>query len=743
MVALVGGPTRDLAEYVRGLRGAAGLSQDDVAERAGLSVRTLRNIETGRIGRPQRATLNLLAAALGADPDQREHLIRLAAGESGTAAPPPAQLPPAHAGFVGRRSELDTATAVIRAGSPSGLRPVVVLVHGPAGIGKTALALQTAHIVADHFPDGALYVPLGGASQAPASPHQVLAGLCRALGTTADAVPADAMQRIGHYRTLLAGRRVLIVLDDAREAAQIEPLLPGTGGCGVLITSRWRLRLPSGGIDLPLDLMTDEEALAVLALGAGTRVADAPDAARAIVAACGGLPLALSITAGRLTLHPSWLLPDIAETLTGARNRLDHLRSADGSVRASFEATYRAVGDGPAGPASQRVFDRFAVHDGPFLALDALAAIAGLSTVEVEEILESLCRAHLVTSPAVGRYSMHDLLREYGRSHLGHAERRLVVGRLVTGYVDAAPGKDVHWFDAHRANILAVAASAATTVPPLAGELMSLLDNTGELFDKEHDEHGWRVVADATLRAGIATGRADVQAMAHSDLCAIERAEMRLEESERHGRRSLALFADAGVTGHLVSRAWNRLGITHTLQRRFADAATCYATSMRLRCEAGDLLGEAAVLTNLGHVLTAQGDLDAAEASFARAGGLYRKVNDSWGEALAHLNVADVHVARNRLRRALSANRRAYVLAERAGIRSTAHYALCGMADAARLAGHPRWAVDLYERCLAELANSADRRLRDAATEGLALARRAAISRRTEPDRTGGPLGRP
>jgi tetratricopeptide (TPR) repeat protein len=317
-------------------------------------------------------------------------------------------------------------------------------------------------------------------------------------------------------------------------------------------------------------------------------------------------------------------------------------------------------------------------------------------------------------------------VRIYGRSHCPEgAERRDLVGGLLVHYAERArdAGSDPAWLATERPNILATVRAAHAVTPPLANELVALLNATGELFDRAQDGLSWRLVAEAVLRAGDAAEDDLASAAAHDDLSVISRLGLRLDEAEYHGRLSLALYRSAGPAGHpRLGRVWNRLGTIYTLRGDYPEAGRCYSASLALRREAGDRLGQASVLNNLGLARLGEGDMTAAEECFHAAGELYRSLHDLQGEAIALLNVGDLYRRQGRYREAIHAQRHAAIRADQAGSRSSVHHAWCGMADAVRDAGHPTWAVGLYRRCLPGLNESGDHELRAAVHAGLAAA---------------------
>jgi transcriptional regulator with XRE-family HTH domain len=535
---------------IRRLRLAAGLTQEELADRAGLSVRGLRYLETERTAQPRRASVDQLIDQLAPDEETAGRLRWLAGRTVPERAP--AQLPPAHAGFTGREAEQAAILGALRAGGPSRGGPAVVLVHGQPGVGKTALALRIAHGVAAQFPGGALYTDLRGATPSPADPQHVLAGWCQALGAAADSIPADGQARGAYFRSLLAGQRVILVCDDASDAAQVLPLLPGAGGSAALITSRLAFTAPAIAADVPLGLL-DAAAAADLVRAALARQPSGSDGPAGpgdreeligrIAAACGRLPLALRIATGRLAHYPAWTLQSYAGLLEESRDQLIRLRLGESTVRASFDESYEALAGQPGGAAARELFDRLAVHDGPFLTSDALAAVSGQPAGPVEESMDLLCRVHLAESPAPHRYTMHDLLRAYGRDHLTATGRREVLAGLL-GHLARPPAAPagLAWFTEQRDNLVVTAQAAADCEQPPARLLARLLTSAGDLFQRAQDGSGWRTVAEATLRAAQVAADDQAMAAALSELCVIERLALRLDAAEQLGRRSLDLY---------------------------------------------------------------------------------------------------------------------------------------------------------------------------------------------------------
>nr|WP_119612338.1 AfsR/SARP family transcriptional regulator [Streptomyces acidiscabies] len=361
-----------------------------------------------------------------------------------TPPPAPAQLPLEPRGFIGREKELARLDHILATASHRPASVVVSAVSGTAGIGKTALAVHWAHRVADRFPDGQLYVNLRGfdPSGVAVTPDQAVRDFLDALGGAAQHVPADPQAREGLYRSLLAGRRMLLVLDNARDADQVRPLLPGAPGCLAVITSRNRLTglvAAEGAHPLPLDLLSPAEARALLGRRLGEeRVAAEPDAAEEIIARCARLPLALAIVTARAAAHPGFPLRAVAEEL---RDSLDAFTGGDlaTDVRAVFSWSHDALT-----PVQARLFALLGLAPGPDIGLFALACLAGLTGPATRTALQALENLHLVEQPEPGRWRMHDLVRLYaadrGRQDLEPGDRDAALRRLTGFYLHTVCG---------------------------------------------------------------------------------------------------------------------------------------------------------------------------------------------------------------------------------------------------------------------------------------------------------------
>ncbi|ORT60685.1 transcriptional regulator [Streptomyces sp. CB03238] len=401
-------------------------------------------------------TRRLLADELGVDPlpelsALQQRILRADADlMTTTAAAPerpatparPSHLPATVPDFTGRSSFLqELADRLTSAAEAEGSVAAISSLAGIGGVGKTTLAVHVAHQVRPHFPDGQLYMDLQGAGHRAAEPETVLGAFLRSLGTPDSAIPDTLEERSALYRATLHGRRVLVVLDNARSAAQVRPLLPGTAGCATLITSRVRMVDLAGAHLIDLDVMSPEEALQLFTRIVGEqRVGAERAAALDVVASCGFLPLAIRIAASRLAARRTWTVSVLAAKLADERRRLDELQAGDLAVKATFELGYAQLE-----PVQARAFRLLGLADGPDISLAAAAAVLGLSDHEAEDLLESLVDASLLESAAPGRYRYHDLLRLYARACAERAdnppgEGETALSRLLDFYLSTAAG---------------------------------------------------------------------------------------------------------------------------------------------------------------------------------------------------------------------------------------------------------------------------------------------------------------
>ncbi|MCP2248769.1 ATP-binding protein [Lentzea aerocolonigenes] len=412
------------SEFLRFYRRRAALTQEDLAARTGLGVRTLSDLERGRVQTPQAQTVDLLVAGLGLRGTEADQFVALARS-SGKAQPRPERTDsalPARNTLIGREPEQQQLAAFIDRASASPVLDVVV-VHGPPGVGKTSLAVDAAHRFADRFTDGALHLDLRGMDPAPLSAERAIARLLRAFGVPDARMPSDPDDRVRLYRSMLRERTVLLVLDNAGNEAQVRPLLAAAPGSLVLVTSRNVLAGLACRSRLDLGPLRHDGAVALLAATAGPeRIRADLHAADEVATLCGGVPLALAI-AGRTTSS----LRHLVEQLSDERERLDVLATGDVQVRTAFELSYRQLA-----PDAALLFRRLALVHGPDTSVELAAVAADLAPGDAESLLEDLVDASLLRPDVPGRYSFHDLIRDYARERLHSEEPDLEKHRLRT-----------------------------------------------------------------------------------------------------------------------------------------------------------------------------------------------------------------------------------------------------------------------------------------------------------------------
>ena len=570
---------------------------------------------------------------------------------------PPAQLPPDTLDFTGREPQVRMLCDALAA-EPDASRPgavVISAVSGMGGIGKTALAIHVAHRLRDRFPDGQLYVGLQGAGR-PLGPGEVLARFLRALGVPDAAIPADDAERTARYRTEMAGRRMLVVLDDARDAAQVRPLLPGTEGCAVIVTSRSTLPGLAGALLLDLEVLAPAEARALFTTIVGpARAAAEPEAVGRVLDSCGGLPLAVRIAGSRLRSRPGWSIGHLGARLADARLRLAELASGDLAVRASFGVSYEAL---PADAAL--VFRRLGLADAAELPLPAIAALADLPAAETAAALEILTDGHLAGSPAPDRFRQHDLLRSYAAEVAEQAEpeaeRQAAVRRLLRWYGDQAVLATWVLEPARR--------FPAALLPQPATEPVALSDPAAALDWYETELPALLAAARQAERAGLHDIAAQI-APAMWDF--FQRAPYPQEwiESCELGLRSARHLGDDAVLSWLLAC----LGGTRMLTGQLEAGRDCLEEALAIRRRSGDRAGEAAVLNNLGVGLSEAGRYAEALDYLRPALDIFVSLGARLFEGLALGNVGEALLGLKRHDEALDYLERALTITRETGER--------------------------------------------------------------------------
>jgi transcriptional regulator with XRE-family HTH domain/tetratricopeptide (TPR) repeat protein len=616
----------------------AGLTQEQLAERSGLSVRAIRDIESGRVRRPRQSTAQHIANVLHAPASQR------GAGASDPEPARPAQLPADLADFTGRTAEVSRLTARLAGAAHQPSAAVaVVAVAGPGGIGKTSLALHAGHQVTSHFPDGQLYLNLRGSSAQPVPAAEALARFLRDLGIDPAALPVEQEERAARYRSLTAGRRLLIVLDDAGDAAQVRPLIPGSGGCAVIVTSRRSLHDLEAAQLLDLASLADGEASEMFTAIVGpARAAAEPAAVLAVLAACSGLPLAIRIVAARLVARPAWTVASVASKLADERSRLDQFETGDLAVRASFQMSYAHLGtEGRAtGGRVAHLFRILTLAAGPEISLPAAAALLGVPSGLAEPGLELLVDMHLLESAATGRYRFHDLIRVYASELMLSGEDVKICGaatrRMLSWYLHTA-GAACRRINPHHPHL--DLGTAEPGVVPLA-------------FDGHDDALAWLDAEHANLLAAVGQaarlGEHDIAWQLPATLWDLFDLRGHIGDwlsAHLTGLASARLLSDRRAEKRMLGNlAGNYLYIGQP-----QAALECVRQILDIARQLGDVGGTAVALVNLGVSLAELGRGDEAIGPMREALVLFRSIGERNGEAFALCGIGGIQGLRGEL----------------------------------------------------------------------------------------------
>ncbi|MFC9061573.1 BTAD domain-containing putative transcriptional regulator [Streptomyces sp. NPDC057074] len=605
-------------------------------------------------------TRRLLDDELGVDPrpglqELQQRILQADPGLAEPSAPAaetvpspvrPAQLPATVPDFTGRAAFVRELSDVLSSasgsgGGNSGRVMAVSALAGIGGVGKTTLAVHVAHQARAAFPDGQLYVDLQGAGPRAAEPETVLGSFLRALGTADSAIPDSLEERAALYRSVLDGRRVLVLLDNARDAAQVRPLLPGTEGCAALVTARVRMVDLAGAQLVDLDVMSPEEALALFTRIVGEeRVASEREAALDVVGACGFLPLAIRIAASRLAARRTWTVSVLAAKLADERRRLDELQAGDLAVKATFELGY-----GQLEHAQARAFRLLGLADGPDISLAAAAAVLDLPVEDTEDLLESLVDTSLLESAAPGRYRFHDLVRLYARACAERdehppSERGAALSRLLDFYLATAAGvyaierpgdrlvdgleRTVHpgltftegaaaldWLYSEAAPLLACVRQAAGT--DRLRRAVDLLWAAKDLAESGANSHQYETTAHAMCGATEAARDAHAEGRARTTLTNVLLVSGRIQQASEQAEQAMAL-ADSAQDATAVSWVANDRGLISLHQGRYADGRGFLEQAIEGYRAAGNRAGEALSLCNLSRAHLGMGNTAKAVA---------------------------------------------------------------------------------------------------------------------------------
>ncbi|KPI22109.1 transcriptional regulator, SARP family [Actinobacteria bacterium OK074] len=612
-------------------------------------------------------TRRLLADELGVDPRPglKELQHRILQADPALAEPSapqpdpvvapvrPAQLPATVADFTGRSAFVTELGEVLA--SAEGQVMAVSALAGIGGVGKTTLAVHVAHQARPAFPDGQLYVDLQGTGPRPAEPETVLGAFLRALGTADTAIPDSLDERSALYRTALDGRRVLVLLDNAKDAAQIRPLLPGTAGCAALVTSRVRMLDLAGAHLVDLDVMSPEEALQLFTRIVGAeRVAAEREAALDVVAACGFLPLAIRIAASRLAARRTWTVSVLAAKLADERRRLDELQAGDLAVKATFELGY-----GQLEPAQARAFRLLGLADGPDISLAAAAAVLDLPQPQTEDLLETLVDTSLLESAAPGRYRFHDLVRLYARACAERdeqppGERESALSRLLDFYLATAAG------------VYAIERPGDRVV-----EHLQRPDYPGLAFDDRHRALDWVYAEAVPLLACVRQAAAAPGMLRRAiDLlwAAVDLVESGSNSKEYEATANSVLnSARSGGDRAAVGRASVVLANAHQLVGRFPEADEEARETLRLVEPDTDPLARCWAANILGAMAFYRSEYEEAEAHLGQALVDFRACGDLAGAASALCNLSRIHLATGHATTAMTLARQGVDLYEALG----------------------------------------------------------------------------
>jgi tetratricopeptide (TPR) repeat protein/transcriptional regulator with XRE-family HTH domain len=678
-VVAVDPPVVTFAGLLRQLRTQAGLSQEELAEAAGVGVRTVSDLERGVALTARKDTARLLADALNLSGATRASFEAVARGRaapgvspaSGGVAAATRALPRDIGSFTGRQLELRQLVGLTARSS----LPGVVGIHaigGMAGIGKTALAVHAAHQLAPRFPDGQIFLPLHGHTpgQRPVDPADALASLLLTAGVAPALIPPGLEARMALWRDRLAGKQLLLVLDDAASSDQVRPLLPGAGGSLVLVTSRRHLSALEDAQTLSLDTLPPEEAAGLLVRLAG-RAGLSPDdlAVGEITRLCGYLPLAIGMLARQLHHHPAWTASDLAADLAAARDRLELMWAENLSVAVAFGLSYADLSS-----EHQRLFRRLGLHPGTDIDGHAAAALDGTDLAAARRGLEALYDHYLIAEPTRGRYRLHDLIREHARALAATddpSEQEAATSRVLDYYLRAAgiaegrlarqsrtrsdsPAhaspptavpdlpdrvRALAWARAERANLLACLDHAARTgqharVVALTAAMAYLLQQDGPWTDAitRHT---------AAVTAAREVGDRLGQAGALGDLGEARRLTGDFQGAGQAHREALGIYRDLGDRRGQAN-ASRELGALWSLTGDYPVATQALEQALGLYRDLADRRGQARTLRNLGAMRLWTADFPGATQALEEALGIFLELGDQRGQANTIMDIGNI-----------------------------------------------------------------------------------------------------
>ncbi|MFE9847303.1 tetratricopeptide repeat protein [Streptomyces sp. NPDC005576] len=679
------------------------------------------------------------APVVGAPPAHPPEPTGTAGPPAGT--PPPRNLP-LQPSLVGRRSELRALTSMIaERGAPDGSVVTVEAVSGMAGVGKTALAVASAHLLADMYPDGQLYIDLHGHSptQEPLTARAALATLLRLLGAPAFSIPAELEGRTALWRTMLAERRVVIVLDDATGPEQVGPLLPSGSPSLTIIASRRHLTGIPQALSVPLDALPEEDAVSLFCRFAGEeRTRDLAETAR-IVRLCGYLPLAIELVAHRFRARTSWTLSVLAERLARAPGRLTEIHSADQEqeMARAFALSYRTL------TAQQRTaFRRLGLHPGPEFTADAASALLGLPRDTIERLLEGLLACHLLREPVPDRYRYHDLLREYAYglslAEDGEPERCQALARLTDFYTATAdladrtayprrvrpaspqplapvsppPWSDAaaarSWLVAERANLLAVEDHARNNgAPESAARLVGIL--AGFLQSECHWQDAKKLLGHAVAHWDRADNDPSALSRALVDLCAADASVGEYAEAAAAGERALELTRALGDEP-FEAEALRVLGTLNWHLGENRKALGLLQQSFAITSLSGDVWEKARSQNNIAVAMLFLGEHGQALTHFRDALSGFRNVSDRIASGQTLNNMGELQMQAGRLASARNSFEESLSFLEVDGSRYDRATVRRNLAEVLTSSGEPDKALAIFGATLSEFRSLGDRK---------------------------------
>jgi len=655
-----------------------------------------------------------------------------------TPEPAPKQLPRDTPGFTGRRAELGQLHDLFLAPEtgPSGTAALIGVISGTAGVGKTSLAVHWAYQVAERFPDGQLYLNLRGfdSRQPPLPPSEALSSLLRGLGVAPQRIPSDNDDQAAMLRTLLARKRMLLVLDNAATAQQLRPLLPGSPGCLVLVTSRNDLSglvARDGAHRIPLEVLSTDESITVLASIIGAeRIRAEPQAAEELARLCDGLPLALRIAAERVAGRTRQAtLAELAAELVAENRRLDLLAAdedEDTAVRPVFSWSYRALR-----PQLARMFRLLGLHAGPELSASAAAALAGSTTARVRPLLTTLVRKNLLDEVARDRYRLHDLLRIYATERVTaerpSRDRDTAIQRMLIWYLHTADNaasvlatyhrslpltplngtcppltftshqEALGWLECERTNLIAAARQAAETGHhALAWQLPTTL---WEFFNLRKHWTDWSTTGHIGLAAARLLGDREGEGRMLGSLGILNWDLGRYEEAASQFQASIDIWRERGNRS-AEGRCLIGLGNACQGLRRYEEALTYHRRALAACREAGDRWGESLTLTCLSTVYQNLRRYEDAIGNYQDTLVIYREIGDRWGEGATLSFLGEVYRKLGRYRDAIHQHQLALPIRRDIGDQRGEARTLRKLADVYRDLGRYREAIDHYQQAL-------------------------------------------